>query len=90
MSGLKAPTGNDPRGESQASVLAGGLATVAFGLMAVLAAIGLGWVAAAVLGAALLVLAWRLPATPQARVLPYLLAGFGAVSVLGAIVDLLS
>ncbi|MFL6108701.1 MAG: hypothetical protein ACJ72L_17215 [Marmoricola sp.] len=81
--------GSNSGTESEASVLFGGLMTVGFGLMAVLAAIGLGWVAAAALGIVLLVVAWRVPASASARVLPYLLVGLGVMSLLGAFFDLL-
>jgi hypothetical protein len=76
--------------DSQLSVLAGGLVMVLFGLMAVLMAIDLGWLAAAVLGVVLLLLAWKLPTSDAARALPILMAGLGIVALLGAVFDLLT
>ena len=74
--------------DSDASLLLGGLLTVAFGGFAVMAAIGLGWVGAALLGVALLVFAWKVPT--RARVLPVILAGLGVVALVGAVFDLLA
>jgi hypothetical protein len=53
-------------------------------------AVAMGWVGAAVLGAVLLVLARTVPVSPSATVLRYLMAGFGAVALLGAAFDLLT
>lgn len=75
--------------ESEASVLFGGLMAVGFGLVAVMAAIGLGWAAAAALGIVLPLVAWKVPASSSARVLPYVLVGLGVTSLLGALFDLL-
>src|SRR4051812_43020685 len=66
-------------GESPASVLLGGLAVVVFGLAAVLVAIGMGWVGAAVLGAVLLVVAWKVPTRRPARAVRFIAAGFGVL-----------
>src|SRR3954452_3332853 len=74
--------------ESQASVLLGGLAVVVFGLAAVLAAIGMGWVGAAVLGMVLLVVAWKVPTRRTARAIRFVVAGFGVLALLGALFDL--
>ncbi|HET8561991.1 MAG TPA: hypothetical protein VFL69_15845 [Marmoricola sp.] len=86
---MRTGAGTDPA-ESQVSVLVGGLVTVAFGTFAVLAAIGLGWVAAAALGVVLLVVAWKVPLSAPARMLRYLLGGVGGASLLGALFELLT
>ncbi len=77
---------SEPR-DTQASLLLGGLLTIAFGGFAVMTAIGIGWVGAALLGALLLVIAWKVPTS--SRVLPVILAGLGVVALVGALVDLL-
>lgn len=76
--------------ETPGSVLIGGLLTIVFGAGSVMAAIGLGWFAALLLGAALLVLAWKVPISDSALVLRFLMAGLGIVALLGAVVDLIS
>jgi hypothetical protein len=72
------------------SLALGGLMIVVFGTGAVLAAIGLGWVAAALLGAALVFLGWHVRATSSPMVLTILLVGLGIVSLVGAGFDLLT
>ncbi|MBW8750734.1 MAG: hypothetical protein JF565_04835 [Propionibacteriales bacterium] len=74
--------------ETSTSVALGGLLTVVFGTFAVMVAVGMGWLGAAVLGAVLLLLSWRVPTTT--RILPLLMAGFGVVAVLGAVFDVLT
>ena len=76
--------------ETQVSVLVGGLLVVVFGLAATLTAIGMGWIAAAALGAVLLLLAWKVRVPHGARVLSYIAAGFGVVALLGAAFDLVT
>ncbi|HET6165491.1 MAG TPA: hypothetical protein VFE07_01575 [Marmoricola sp.] len=71
-----------------ASLLLGGLLTIAFGAFAVLTAIDMGWVGAVVLGVVLLLVAWRVPT--GARVLPVVLAALGVVALVGAVVDLVT
>lgn len=74
--------------DSDVSLLLGGLVTIAFGGCAVLLAVGLGWVAAALLGVALLAIAWKVPTS--SRVLRIILAGLGVLALLGAVFDLLT
>jgi hypothetical protein len=76
--------------DTATSLALGGLLTVVFGTSAVTMAVAMGWVGAAVLGAVLLVLARTVPVSPSATVLRYLMAGFGAVALLGAAFDLLT
>ena len=74
--------------ETPTSLALGGLLTVVFGMFAVMLGVGMGWLGAAVVGAVLLLLAWRIPTTT--RILPLLLAGFGVVALLGAVFDVLT
>jgi hypothetical protein len=67
----------------------GGLLVVVFGTLAVLTATGMGWVGAAALGLVLFLVAWKVPVSPSAAVLRLLMAGFGAMALLGAVYDLL-
>jgi hypothetical protein len=72
------------------SLALGGLMIVVFGTGAVLAAIGLGWVAAALLAAVLVFVGWRARARSSSMVLTILLVGLGIVSLVGAGFDLLT
>ncbi|HET6153703.1 MAG TPA: hypothetical protein VFE15_12135 [Marmoricola sp.] len=76
--------------ESDLVVLASGLVSAAVGLVAVVTAIGLGYVAAAGLGLVLLLLAWKVPTAPSARAVRYLVFGLGVLAFIGAVYDLLA
>lgn len=76
------------RRDTEASLLLGGLLTIVLGGFAVILAIGIGWVAAALLGVVLLLVAWRVPTS--ARVLPVVIAGLGVVALVGALFDLVT
>lgn len=76
--------------ESHASVLIGGLMVVAFGWVAVIVAISLGSLAAALVGAVLLVLAGTAPVTDTARVLRMVVTGLGISALACALVELLT
>ena len=76
------------RPDTEASLLLGGLLTIVLGGFAVVLAIGIGWVAAALLGVVLLLVAWRVPTS--SRVLPVVIGGLGAVALVGAVFDLVT
>lgn len=76
--------------ETTGSLLIGGLMVIVFGLFAVMVAIGMGWVAAAVLGVVLLAMAWKVPVSDSARIVRFLIAAFGVISLIGAVVGLFS
>lgn len=76
------------RRDTEASLLLGGLLTIVLGGFAVILAIGIGWVAAALLGVVLLLVAWRVPTS--ARVLPVVIAGLGVVALVGALFALVT
>jgi len=75
------------RTDSDPALLLGGILTVGFGTVAVMTAIDLGWVAAALLGVVLLLVAWKVP---TARVLTAILAVLGVVALVGAVFDLVA
>jgi hypothetical protein len=56
----------------------------------VFTAIDMGWAASAVLGAVLLVLAWRVSLSRSAMVLRILMGSLGAGALVGALFDLFS
>ena len=75
------------RTDSDPALLLGGILTIGFGAVAVTTAIDLGWVAAALLGVVLLVVAWKVPTE---RVLTAILAVLGVVSLAGAVFDIVA
>jgi hypothetical protein len=75
------------RRDTDGSLVLGGLLTIAFGAIAVMTAIGMGWLGAALLGVVLLLVAWKVPT--NSRILPVILAGLGVIALVGAVVDLL-
>lgn len=78
------------RNESQNVVLFWGLVIIVLLVNPMIAAIAEGWFVAAGLGAALLAIAWFVPTGRTARMLRLLVAGFGVVSMLGAVFDLVT
>jgi hypothetical protein len=81
-------TARTDRRDTETSLLLGGLLTIAAGGFAVMMAIDMGWVGAALLGVALLILAWKVPT--NSRVLSVIIAGLGVVALVGAVFDLLT
>lgn len=75
------------RPDSDPALLLGGILTVGFGAVAVMTAIDLGWVAAALLGVVLLVVAGKVPTE---RVLTAILAVLGVVALVGAVFGLVT
>jgi hypothetical protein len=78
------------RNESQNVVLFWGLVIIVLLVNPMIAAIAEGWLVAAGLGTALLAIAWFVPTGRTARMLRLLVAGFGVVSMLGAVFDLVT
>lgn len=78
------------RGRGYAGPGAGGLLVIVFGLVSVVLAVGMGWAGAAVLGVVLLTVGWRVPTSVSAHMLRYLIAGWGVISLIGAVFALVS
>lgn len=82
------PATEVPQAESQVTVAIVGLVSLMAITIGLLYAMALGWVAVALLGIALLAVAWFVPTTTSARSLRYMFAMMGALALLVAIYDL--
>jgi hypothetical protein len=75
--------------DSALAVTIGGLIAIVGLAVVVSMAIALGWLAAALVGVALLALAWRVRVSDQARVLRWVTAGAAVLALGGALLHLL-
>jgi len=83
------PTSSAEGRESQLEVLVGGALVLFFGVPAIATVVAIGVPAAAITGVGLVLLAWFLPTTRDARVIRVLITMLGCVALGAAVVGLL-